>query len=99
MQHGREGALPGLLLQDPRHVGIAFARVNDQRQPGFPRRRNMLTQALLLRRARATTASSSAAKSGKSRWQWLSTSIVRSLLRARHSAGTPARAPAAGRRE
>ena len=28
-------------------------------------------------RARATTASSSAAKSGKSRWQWLSTSMVR----------------------
>src|SRR3569832_2566632 len=30
-------------------------------------------------RARATTASSSVAKSGKSRWQWLSTSVVSGL--------------------
>ena len=51
-----------------------------------------------------TTASRSAAKSGKSRWQWLSTSIgrdvftlsgLRRLAQAPHSAGTPARAPAA----
>src|SRR5579863_3980751 len=33
-------------------------------------------------RARATTASSSVAKSGKSRWQWLSMSIVVLLRRA-----------------
>ena len=48
-------------------------------------------------RARApTTASSSAAKSGKSRWQWLSTSMVqRLLLPARRSAGKPAQVAAA----
>ena len=174
MQHGREGALPRFVFQNPRHVGIAVARMDHQRQAGFARRRNMLAKALgparragccrsdnrarprrsprlsdasaarsaLWRRcpvpharcadgcrpsrtspeisqrlpalaeifaraceivtmrpmpaarARATTASSSAAKSGKSRWQWLSTSIVSALLRARHSAGTPARAAA-----
>ena len=52
MQHGREGALPGFLGQDPRHVVVGLARMDDQRQPGFTCRGNMLAQALLLRRAR-----------------------------------------------
>ena len=52
MQHGREGALPAFLLQNPRHVGVAVARMDDQRQPGFARRGNVLAQALRLRLAR-----------------------------------------------
>ena len=173
MQDGREGALPGFLLQDRRHVVVGIARMDDQRQAGLARRRDVVAEALLLRlaravvvvvvepgfadrhhlgmarrarsgrrrdvellvradadgcrpssrrpesvrrspavrrdcftrvemvtmrptpaaRARATTPSRSSAKSGKSRWQWLSTSMVRHLaarwLRVRHSAGTP----------
>ena len=53
MQHGREGALPRFLFQNPRHIGVGFARMDDQRQPGFARGRNMLAKALCLRVARA----------------------------------------------
>ena len=37
MQHGREGALPGLLLEDFRHVVIGLARVDDEWQAGLAR--------------------------------------------------------------
>ena len=53
MQHGREGALPGFLLEDARHVVVGLAGVDDQRQPGLARRRDVGAEALLLRVARA----------------------------------------------
>ena len=53
MQHGREGALPRFLLQDPRHVVVGVARMDDQRQPGRARRGDVGAEALLLRVARA----------------------------------------------
>ena len=53
MQHSREGALPGFFLKNARGVGVGFARVNDQRQSGRARRRDMGAKAPLLRVARA----------------------------------------------
>ena len=53
MQHGREGALPRFLLQDARHVVVGLARMDDQRQSGLARRRDVVAEALLLRVARA----------------------------------------------
>ena len=53
MQHGREGALPGLLLQDSRHVVVRLAGMDDQRQPGRARGGDMVAEAALLRVARA----------------------------------------------
>ena len=53
MQHSREGALPGFLLENARGVVVGFARVNDQRQSGRARRRDMGAKAPLLRVARA----------------------------------------------
>ncbi len=53
MQHGREGALPGLLLENARHVVVRLARVDDQRQPGRARRRDVIAETALLRVARA----------------------------------------------
>ena len=53
MEDGREGALPGFLLQDRRHVVVGIARMDDQRQAGFTRRGDVLAEAFLLRLARA----------------------------------------------
>ena len=53
MQHGREGALPHFLFQNFRHVGVAVARMDDQRQPGFAGRGNVLAEACGLGVARA----------------------------------------------
>src|SRR6185437_4485905 len=53
MQHGREGALPVFLLQNARHVGVALAGMDHQRQPARARRCNVRAQALFLRVARA----------------------------------------------
>ena len=53
MQHRREGALARFLFENPRHVGVAVARMDHQRQAGFARRGNVLAEALLLRVARA----------------------------------------------
>ncbi len=53
VQHGGEGALPHFLLEDPRHVGVRVARMDDERQPGRPRRRDVSAEAPLLRIARA----------------------------------------------
>ena len=52
MQHGREGALPGFLFEDARGVGVGLARMDDQRQSGLARRRDMGAKAALLRLAR-----------------------------------------------
>src|ERR1700726_3388441 len=52
MQHGGEGALPCFLFEDARHVVVGVARMDDQRQPGFARRRDMAAKAALLRLAR-----------------------------------------------
>ncbi len=160
MQHRLEAAPPHLVAQDRRHVGVGVARMDDQRQAGLARRRDVgaehavghvarrrvvvvveprLADADAFRvarqrhqplhrhvrllgglqrvgadgeehvrealrdgrdlgvardagrdgddaatpaaRARSTTASSSGAKSGKSRWQWLSVSIRPGRLR------------------
>src|SRR5512143_67995 len=79
MQHRGESTLPALFLQSLRHIGVAFARMNHQRQAGFACRLTRVEivtrRPMPAARARSTTASSSAAKSGKSRWQWLSTSM------------------------
>ncbi len=53
MQHRREGALPGFLLQDRRHVVVGLARMDDQRQTGFARRGDVPAEARLLHVARA----------------------------------------------
>ena len=53
VQHGREGALPALLLEDACGVGIGFARVDHKRQAAQARRRDMGAKAALLRLARA----------------------------------------------
>ena len=53
MQHGGEGALPCLLGQDARHVGIGLARMDDQRQAGLARRGDVAAEAGLLGVARA----------------------------------------------
>ena len=53
MQHGREGALPGLLLENARHVVVGLARMDDQRQSGRARRGDVIAEAALLRVARA----------------------------------------------
>ena len=45
MQYGREGTLPAFLAQNLRHVSVAIARMDHQRQAGFARRRNMLPEA------------------------------------------------------
>ncbi len=52
MQKEREGALPCLLGQDRRHVVVGRTAVNDERQTGFARRRDMPAQTLDLRFAR-----------------------------------------------
>ena len=54
MQHGREGALPGFLFENSRGVGVGFARMDDERQAGFARRRDVGAEAALLRVARAS---------------------------------------------
>ena len=55
VQHGREGALPGLLLQDARHVVVGLAGMDHQRQAGRARGRDMGAETLLLRVARAVS--------------------------------------------
>ena len=40
-------------VEDPRHVGIALARMDDERQPGLARRRDVAAKAVLLGVARA----------------------------------------------
>ena len=52
MQHGREGALPRFLLENPRGVVVGIARMDDERQAGLARRRDMGAKAALLRVAR-----------------------------------------------
>ena len=57
--------------------------LGDRKQPAaccFTRVEIVTMRPMPAARARATTASSSAAKSGKSRWQWLSTSIVQAFV-------------------
>ena len=53
MQHGGEGALPGFFFENARGIGIGFARMNDERQPGLARCRDVGAKAALLRVARA----------------------------------------------
>ena len=53
MQHGREGALPGFLFENPRRVGVGIARMDHERQAGLARRGDMGAKAALLRVARA----------------------------------------------
>ena len=52
MQHGREDALPCFLFEDARHIVVGVARMDDQRQTGFARRRDVAAKAALLRVAR-----------------------------------------------
>ena len=53
VQHGGEGALPHFLLQDLSGVGVGVARMDDQRQPGLARGRDVIAKAAFLRLARA----------------------------------------------
>ena len=53
MQHSREGALPGFFFENARHVGVGFARMDDQRQAGLARGGDMGAKSALLRIARA----------------------------------------------
>src|SRR5437868_5548024 len=82
MQHGREGPLPAFLFENARGVLVGLPRVDHQRQLRSAWRRTRVEIVTMwpipAASARATMASSSAAKSGKSRWQWLSTSMRKS---------------------
>src|SRR5262249_48315253 len=53
MEHRGKGALPGFLREDARHVGVGLATMNDQRQAGLARSRDVRAQPLFLRVARA----------------------------------------------
>jgi hypothetical protein len=53
MQHRGESTLPALFLQSLRHIGVAFARMNHQRQAGFACRCDVLAEAGSLCVARA----------------------------------------------
>ncbi len=52
MQHRGVGPLPHLLFEDARGVVVGLARMDDQRQSGLARRRDMRAEAALLRLAR-----------------------------------------------
>src|SRR5262245_16124812 len=54
MQDRGEGALPRFLLQYSRHVLVRLARMNDERQVGCARNRDVIAEALFLRLARAS---------------------------------------------
>ena len=41
MQDRREGPLPHFVFQDPRRIIVGLARMDDQRQAGFPGRRDV----------------------------------------------------------
>src|SRR3954471_1650957 len=49
VQHGRESAFSGFLLEDPRHVLIGVTRMNDERQSGGARGGDVVAEAPLLR--------------------------------------------------
>ena len=70
MQHGGEGPLPRFLLQDPRHVLVGLARMDDQRQPGFARGRDMGAEALLLRRRAGSCRRNNRGRLRRSRRPW-----------------------------
>ena len=53
MKQGFERTLLHLVFQNARYIGIRLARMDHQRQAAFPRRCNVNTKALCLRRARA----------------------------------------------
>ena len=53
VQHRREGALPALFLQNPRHVLVGVARVDHERQTCRTRRSDVSAKAAFLRVARA----------------------------------------------
>ena len=52
MQHGGEGALPRFFFENPRGIGIGLARMDDERQAGLARGRDMGAKAAFLRVAR-----------------------------------------------
>ena len=52
MQHRREGALPCFFFENARGVVVGLARMDDQRQAGLARGRDMGAKAALLRLAR-----------------------------------------------
>ena len=45
MQHEGEGALPGLVLEDVGDILVGVTRMDDQRQAGFARRRDVAAKA------------------------------------------------------
>ena len=53
MQDGLEGALPHFLLEDRDHVLVGVAGMDDERQPGLARGRDMGAEDALLHVARA----------------------------------------------
>ena len=52
MEDKGKGPLPHLFCQDGSHVVIGIARMNDQRQAGRPRRRDVIAKAFCLHLAR-----------------------------------------------
>ncbi len=52
MQHRGEGALPAFLFENARGIVVGLARMDDERQAGLARRRDMRAKAALLRLAR-----------------------------------------------